>query len=163
MVKSLQQLNDDTALLRDNGDKTILNQLDTVDAILRDYAVLVMGTADEVAQGKITGNQLVAKLQAEGKRLEGIFYGRDKGYAVERWNSPEQLGKYIVNTVGIGGDPADAVERLLAGFANELVPEVSAYQQGKQTEDMLQVAAEELIERYRHYLMGMPLPFDYWD
>lgn len=163
MEKSLQSLNDDTALLRSDGSKPLLNHLDTVDAIMRDYAVLVMAATDEVAQGKINGDQLVGKLQAEAKRLEGIFYGRDTSYAVERWNSPEQLGKYIVEKVGIGGDPETAVERLLAAFANELVPEVSSYHQGQMSEEMLQVTAEELIERYRHYLMGMALPSDYWD
>jgi hypothetical protein len=163
MVKSLQSLNDDPEFLKDfDPEKSSLTQIDPVDTLLREYAVTIMGAVDQVAQGKMAQAQLGEKLQKEAKRLQGLFYSQSPDYNATRWNRPEQLGQYIVN-LGFGGEANDAVERLLRSFAFELVPNVTSFHQGKHTEEVLQMVAEELIERYRHFLLGIPLPADYWD
>lgn len=163
MVKSLQSLNDDPEFLKDfDPDKASLTQLDPVDALVREYAVTVMTAMDQVAQGKLPKSELGAKLQKEAQRLQGLFYSQSPDFSATRWNRPEQLGQYIVN-LGFGGDPKDAVERLFRSFAFELAPSVTAFHKGEYTESVLEMVTEELIERYRHFLLGIPLPADYWD
>ena len=102
-------------------------------------------------------------LQREAQRLQGVFYSQTKDYNPTSWSSPEQLGKYIVDNLKFGGDPKDAVERLFRSFCHELVPSVGSFHQGKTSEDALQMVVEELIERYRYFLMGIALPADYWE
>lgn len=164
MVISLQSLNDDSWLLGTvNPDKPSLLQMDTVDGVLRQFTLFVMEAVDDVAAGKLSKDDLPTKLEAEAKRLQSCFYSETKDYDGNMWDTPAQLGKYLVETIKLGGEVDDAVERLFRAFCHELVPVISSYHEGKDSSDNLQMVAEELIERYRYFLLGIPLPSDYWD
>lgn len=164
MVISLQSMNDDSWLLGTvDPSKPSLTNTDAVEDVLRQFTVFVMGEVDDVAAGKLSSSALPDKLQAEAKRLQLAFYSQSKDFDGNMWNTPDQLGKYLVDAVKLGGEPGDAVERLLRAFCHELVPSLTAYHKGELTDESLKMVAEELIERYRYFLLGIPLPADYWD
>lgn len=163
MVISLQSMNDDSWLLGTvDPNKPSLANTDAVDGVLRQFTVFVMDAVDEVAGGKLSRDALPDKLEAEAKRLQEAFYSRSKDFDGNMWNTPTQLGKYLVDTVKLGGESDDAVERLFRAFCHELVPALTAYHKGELSDENLKMVADELIERYRYFLLGIPLPADYW-
>lgn len=158
----LSDLNDDLALLdiTPSGDASSLTQPSVVDGILRVYAKHLLDTAGAVQAGKMTQPQAVDAMKAEAKRIQGIFYGQNAAFVGQPWwNKPEALGAFLCGAAGLGGDPSDAVERLMRAFWNELAPNLSAYLNDEMDEDLfVEGVVGELLERYRAYLMGLPSP-----
>jgi len=159
-MNRLSDLNDDRALLdiTPSGDATSLTQPSVVDGILRTYTKHLLDTAGAVQAGTMLQPQAVEAMKAEAKRMQAIFYGQNPAFKGQPWwNKPEALGAFLCGSAGLGGDPDDAVERLMRTFWNELAPNLSAYMNDEMDEDLfLEGVVGELLERYRAYLMGLP-------
>jgi hypothetical protein len=161
----LQDLNDDTFLLDalPDDDQQSLAEPSTVDTLLRFYGKFLIDKGTAVAAGTLSDGEAQAAMQAEAERLQGIFYGQDEGYKGTHWHQPSALGQFLVGPAGLEGAPDDAVARLLKAFWAELAPMLNAFLQDEIDQEMfIDVMVQELIERHRHYLMGLPLPADYY-
>lgn len=159
-MPDLSDLNDDRWMLDmvPQGNQTSVAEPSVVDGLLRAYTKHLLDTTAAVQAGTMTQPQAVEAMKAEAQRMQRIFYGQDKAYAVQPWwNRPEALGAFLCDSAGLGGTPDDAVERLMRAFWNELAPNLSAYQNDEMDEDLfLEGVVGELLERYRAYLMGLP-------
>lgn len=164
-MANLSDLNDDSwALdLAPAEGQASLAEPSVVDMQLRIWAKFLLDTANDVALERKTQEQAISAMAAEAGRMQSVFYGGNAAFKAQpTWNRPQNLGAYLVGPVGLGGDPADAPARLFRAFWSELAPNLAAFQNDEMDEETFQdVVAEELIERYRHYLMGVPLPPDY--
>lgn len=56
---------------------------------------------------------VVAEVSSVASSLQDVFYGRDPAFRASRWHSVRHLGVALVELSGVGGDPGDAVERVM--------------------------------------------------
>lgn len=137
-------------------DKPSLGAPSTVDSILRNiFSMIADGRAAEL-KGDKGRTEIVRGIEGACSAAQDILYGRDDSYAITPWNSPDHLGAYLVNVVGIGGDTADAVFRVLSNFVTEAVRIVAAHESDRITESGMEAAVDGVLETYGRLLMGLP-------
>lgn len=123
-----------------------------VDAILRDALQRV--SAMRVAQLK-GGPQPAVGIRDLAVELQRIFYGQSHGvYQSSAWNSPEQLGRALVERCGIGGDVSDAAMRASVRMVKEFVSDLVAHEQDELTEEEMQAAVDALLSKYTRIFVG---------
>lgn len=98
-----------------------------------------------------------AKLKRLADDLQAIFYGKNPEFSVDgRWNRPEMLGYAITEICGLGGDRADAVERLGLRLINEFLDAYMRYEDDQIDDEGFQFECDALIETYVQILIGLP-------
>lgn len=140
------------------ADKPSLGSPTVVNDLLRGLLKLVTELRVEQLEGK--RQDLVAPLQAEARRLQDVFYGRDSSYALTPWFSERHLGRALVDGAGMEGDAADAVERLLLRMISEFLDIYLPFENDELPEQELPWRIDALVEFYQAALMGLPYDQD---
>ena len=159
MANSLQDLNDNTWLEEAATaalEKPSLTERSQIETLARGFFGMVLILAHQVSTGEIPRDAMGEKLEAEAKRLQDIFFGKDPGYAKSLWNTEDHLGRFIVSATGLGGDRSKAVENMFLVLTHEFMGTVGEYLRGKVTEELMIDTADEIVERTEMILLGMP-------
>lgn len=123
-----------------------------VDAILRDALQRV--AAMRVAQLK-GGPHPADGIRDLAAELQRIFYGQSQGgYQSSAWNSPDQLGRALVERCWVGGDVSDAAMRAAVRMVKEFVSDLVAHEQDGLTEAEMQTAVDALLSKYTRIFVG---------
>ncbi len=145
------------------GDKPILASLSVTSGLITDLvgecidrrALYLSGDVDpEVAmKGDIDDCRALAELlMGRGPRAADYF--------VQPWNSPEQLGKYLVDVYNTQCNPEDSVFTHLIVMLTNIYEEMDFITDNNlDMEDQL-FRIEGLIEIYAYGFTGLPYPYD---
>lgn len=126
-----------------------------VDGVLRDFMAKVMALREEFLQDESI--DVTAQVGAMCKQLQATFYGKESTYLSSlSWNRPEQLGRYLCETLEMGGDPEDAVQRLGQRIVSELMDAYLPYEADEMTDEQFTANVDFLAEMYVHALCGIP-------
>lgn len=141
-------------LLGLTADKPSLGSPVVVDGLLRGLLKMVTELRVEQLEGR--RQDLAEPLQAEAKRLQQIFYGRDGSYSMTPWFSERHLGRGLVERAEMGGEASDAVERLMLRMVDEFLDIYLPFENDEIPEEELPWRIDGLVEFYQAAVMGLP-------
>lgn len=143
-------------LAGDGGDKPALNDMESVDGIVRAFGVRLIDYRRQYLEtGKAPGDGVEAFVEAQSEAMARIFLGEDDDYAATAWNSPEQLGVSLGERAGISGEPREVVEAFFVRLASDLLGLAIDMEDGKASDPQFQL--DVLIEEAVYALLGLPL------
>lgn len=150
-----------TGMDRQAGDeKPSLGVPSVVDGLVRDFMALVCELRGQFLENKITNDQSVQRLKDAGTEMQEVFYGRRPDeYIALPWNSPEQLGRYIINGFerAENCDETSAVFALFGLLFRETMYVVAGYEDDTFTEQQMRDHMDGIAERFTAILLGLPL------
>lgn len=130
-----------------------LGDPEVVDLIVRQFLMAVHDVRTRWAAGKETKPTEAVKAIVE--RHAAIFMGKDKAYQSAPWNSPEQLGKHLVERIPLDVPHAEAAEAFFWDLANQVLDAASAYADGEIDDDDAKFRIEVMAEEATHALLGL--------
>lgn len=149
--KALEQLHTDASFVpgpRPGSGRVWLNSVEVVDRLVRDFARDVLEQL-----GKRT--DFMAWLDMECRRMNGLFLGLTPSdlYDTGPWNSPDQLGEYVLKALQIEGETRLAVRDAFMVFASKLIK--VAKEGGGEFSEFDQRRLEALVGMLRAALLGL--------
>lgn len=135
-----------------------LGDPDDVEAIIREFASEAYEARRRAAAGEISPEDGLAALTAAVARYAGIFYGKEPGAyrAQGDWNTPDRLGRHIIERLGAEGDPEDAAAALFWNVANQILKAQEEYAAGSLSDEDAQFRIAASIEDAQKILLGLP-------
>jgi hypothetical protein len=127
-------------------EKPLFNSEENVDELVRGFLVAVTGARVAYLQGDIKLDDLQREIKAKAKECQDILYGRSHDFVYDGWNSEPQLGAFLVNGYGVGGDTGDAVYRLLGKIFKDYATVLTDYEKGVMQEEQMQFNVDAIIE-----------------
>lgn len=130
-----------------------------VDGVLRDFMAKAMELRGKYLQDESI--DVAGKIDTMCQQLQAIFYGKESAYrSSPSWNRPEQLGRYLCETLEMGGNPEDAVRRLGQRIVAELMDAYLPYEADEMTDEQFTASVDFIAEMYAHALCGIPYEVD---
>jgi len=142
-------------------DPTALNFPDTVEALLRAYGAEVLHTRAAWLGGTLPPEAAISAILAGAARLNAIFLGQAEGYRLQSWNSPAQLGEYLVATCHLTAAPEEAVEELAGRFAIHLIDVVGRGAAGDWSRHLVLEELRRVVGVFGDLLRGVPVTPSY--
>lgn len=105
----------------------------------------------------LAGGDVAAEAGRIAAGLQSIFYGQDAEYQGSHWHRPSGLGRALVERAGIGGDAADAVERLMLRMIAEYGKAYSLFESGVTSYEALIAEGDRIVNFYVRILVGASL------
>lgn len=137
------------------GDKPSLGEIETVDGIVRAFALrLIEFRRAYLTTGKPLGSP-EAFIEKEAAAMARVFLGEDDDYEGQPWNSPEQLGVALGQQAGIEGEPREVVEAFFVKLAADLMDLAVEHEKGVASDPKFQL--DVMIEEAVYALLGLPL------
>lgn len=138
-----------------------LGDPDVLDSLLRQFVVSMAGWRAQVNSEKMKPTEMLNLIQAEAKRLAGVFMGDDTAnYVPVPWFSRKQLGAYIDSVCDNAGGPDDAAESLLLHFAAQVSAAMKAHEDDEIDDDVAKFRMEAAMEDVAMVLRGLEFPED---
>ena len=107
--------------------------------------------------GKISGDEAFQRLHDLCMEYQAIFYGqRPDRYRAMPFNSPEGLGAFIIQRLGMKAPKEQAAYTLLMSTANQILEAYHAYLTDALADDDVQFRIEAAIEDAQRILLGLP-------
>jgi len=133
----------------DNG-KVWLNTAGVVDRIIRDF------TIEAIRVVKTPGG--MDKLDFLCRRMNGLFLGLSESDKYQRgsWNTPEQMGDYVLHALRINGETRNAVRDAFMVYMAKLLRRADPHN------DFDGKLLDPLIADLRNALLGLSGASDYW-
>lgn len=149
--KAIEQLHTDASFVpgpRPGSDRVWLNSVDVVDRLIRDFSRDVLEQL-----GKRT--DFMYWLDGECRRMNGLFLGLSPSdrYDTGPWNSPDQLGEYVLKALQINGETRLAVRDAFMVFASKLIK--VAKEGGGEFSDFDKARLDALVGMLRSALLGL--------
>lgn len=138
------------------ADELSASSWETVEAELRTFLGAVATKRALVLEGKLTEPAFRAWAQEQGYRMQRVLYGQEPGYKATPWNSPDHLGRFLVEQVEIGGSRDDAVFRMMGRLFKTFAEQLSRYEQDEISLAVLGANADELIHQWTTWFLGLP-------
>ena len=133
------------------GGKPFLGSPVVVDRLLRD----VLHKVTEMRGASlVSGADPQPGLRQICADLQTVFYGADSRYQASSWNSPEHLGRMLVEQHGIGGDVTDAVARVILRMIRDFVIDLRGYEEDRLTEAQAQASTDALLLKFTRIFVG---------
>ncbi len=131
-----------------------LNSVHEVNKLVRKFASEVINSGFSGNMGK---DQFVASVETRIKALNRLFLGE---FSVEAslyhrgvWNTPENLGRYLLLTMKLQGESKNAVAMLFSRLGTEVMQTMRA--SGRRDDDEIKAALDALCNDARDMLLGL--------
>ncbi|WP_448205532.1 hypothetical protein [Azospirillum sp. sgz302134] len=127
-----------------------LGEPGVVELLVRGYVDQCLDAFQQVLADTIDQDQAIDAINAQATALNAVFLGTS-GFStvvVHPWNSPDQLGQFLRDTLGLDFEPEDCVRAGLIHLATHVMYAIQAGQSG--WEDQVHALAGEM----RDLLMG---------
>lgn len=133
----------------DNG-KIWLNTAAVVDRIIRDFTKEVLQAAGS--------SGFMAKLEFKCRAMNSLFLGTaaEDRYHRGPWNTPEQMGEYVLHALGINGEPRNAVRDAFMVYMSKLL------ERANPSEEFDFAPIAPLIADLRNALLGLSAASPQW-
>jgi hypothetical protein len=139
-------------------DRPALNTIEGVESVVRAFGTRLVGYRRKYLEtGKAEAPE--AFVEAEAKAMTDIFYGRNPDYATTPWNSPDQMGYGFGDSVGIAGEPEEAMQAYWSRLAGDMFDLMVKHENGMDDEQA-QFALDVMIEESVYAILRLPLSAD---
>lgn len=135
-----------------------LNHQETVAGLLRDYAAEILQARARFHRGESPSQTILDATTNGAGRLADVFLGRQGGYHVTAWNSPEQLGTHLKRQMRLSTSPEESVQQALLHFGAYVNSLAAMGEEGKVTEEMVQTGLDGIIRQGMLTFLGIPDP-----
>lgn len=147
--------------VKDAAGKPILASVDTVSELLRALLTKCIDRRGDYLEGKPEAADAMQKDSEEARSLGDLLNGmgpRASDYFLQPWNSPDQMGRYLIDTYALDCQPDEAAYCVLMALIGETYSTVDyiADNGGNVEDDGWQI--DGLIETYTHALLGLEDP-----
>jgi hypothetical protein len=133
-----------------------LNSLSAVDAVIRSFAGKVTQVRADYNADKITDAQAREEVASLAQEYADVFMGKSSDYVAQPWNTPEQLGAYLVAVMDGKAEPETAARDFLLYIAAQLLQVMVEHESGKLDDDVAQFRVDALLEDADYALLGIP-------
>lgn len=134
-----------------DDDRPYLGDPEVVDGLVR-------GMCSRAMEAGLSDGDVVGKVSAIVEDVAGVFMGRSPGYRGMPFNSPEQLGRWVNETLGTAEAEDRSVEMLLWSTLAQVMDARASFVSGAKSEDDVRFQTDAAIEDACRVLIG--LPFD---
>lgn len=134
-----------------SAEKPFLGSPSVIDGLLRH--VLFDIAAARGAQIE-RGEDVIPVVYQKADELQRVLYGQDPAYQPSAWNSPDHLGRALVEDCGIGGDTGDAVRRATVRMIRDFIIDLAAHEEDRLSEQQMQAAVDDLIAKFTRIFVG---------
>lgn len=134
----------------DIGHANDLGDEKVVELLVRGYIDRCLDAFQEVARGECDLDEAVGQIAAQAETLNDLFLGVSSitDVVLHPWNSPDQLGVYLRDAMGLDAAPDACVRGALIQLATLLMHTIEGNPQGWENE------AENLRHDMRDLLLG---------
>lgn len=143
--------------------KPLLASLTTVTDLLRAFVSTAVDRRADYLAGKPEAANAMEADSTDAKALGDLLNGagpKATDFFVQPWNSPDQMGRFLVDTYAMACAPEDAAYCVLLGMLGEAYAEVDFATENGNTPEDAGDAINGVIETYAHALLGMEDPND---
>lgn len=142
---------------RTPDDKPYLGSQTDVSEAVRSFCMGAYEIRSKAGQGEISGEEALKRLNALADEYAAIFYGKKPDrYRAMPFNSPEGLGNFINQRLGMS-DPAEtAAHTLFMSTANQILAAYEGHQTGALGDDDVRFQIEAAIDDATSILLGLP-------
>jgi len=139
------------------SDGEYLNSAATVERLLRQYLYAVLDVRKAYNEDKLEGTAATERVVALAGQYADIFLGKDGDYSATGWNSPEQLGVHLQQTITEESTPEDACQKFLQRLAGDFIDTVVIPAESDMIDDEQgQFRTDVLLEDATYVLLGIP-------
>jgi hypothetical protein len=138
-----------------------LGDPEVVEGLVRQFLSDVVAARKGYNADELDAEQAQEKVKRSAKRHADIFMGRavfekpEDGFAVPPWNSPAQLGRYLVGK-GLDPDEDEACESLFLLTANLVLDAMAEHEDDKIDDETAQFRTDVAVEQAVQMLLGLP-------
>lgn len=125
----------------------LLNSAPVIDRLVRQFFATLLR--------KVGDDDFMDVLEFEAARLNGLFLGSGPDQGLERgpWNTPEQLGAFVLRELTIDGEDRNGVRDAFMVAASQLLDLASV--SPHHADPKWQAGLEKLVARLRNALLGV--------
>jgi hypothetical protein len=145
----------------DAGSKPILASLQTASDLLRNLVADALARRGMYLEGKMEPAEAQQEDVAACLDLAELLMGRGPrsvAFFVQPWNSPEQLGQFLIDSYDLECKDDEAVFSLLVSMLSAVYQEVDSMALNKQDAEEEGWRLDGIIEAHAHALTGIPYP-----
>lgn len=125
-----------------------------VEQLIRDFAQEVVGVRAGYNSGKMNAGAAAAALPAIAEKYGRIVYGREDGWQATSWNTPLELGRYIVEHWHVEPSSVVAARHMFLLAAIELTKGMADHEDGKTSDSDAKAKVDGLIEHLVDTILG---------
>ena len=132
-----------------------------VEATVRDFVAAAHKIASDAAQEVTSGEEALRLLNALCDRYAGIFYGQEPSrFRSMPFNSPQMLGRFINERLGMQEPDDKAAAILFMNCANQVFEAYHLHMSGEASEGDIRFLIESAIDDAVAILLGLPATSD---
>lgn len=143
-------------LFGDNLPDNALNSMQTVDAVVRSFVTKVIDVRVRYNTDQITETQARQEVDALAQQYGDVFMGKSQDYAALPWNSPAQLGEYLVGVMEGDATPETSARDFFLYIASQLLQTMVEFEHEKIDDEVMKFRLDTLLEDAAHALLGIP-------
>lgn len=141
------------------ADQRYLGDRADVESIVTQFFTEVHAIRSDAGQGRINGSEALDKLHSAANRYAGIFYGKEPAaFRPMPFNSPESLGAFVNQRLGMSEPNDKSVAVLFMNAANQVLAAHYDHQSGTRSDDDVRFALDAALEDTADILLGLPAP-----
>ncbi len=147
-----------TSQLIEAGSRPILTSVETVSELLRGLSASCLERRSQYLDGKVDGSQAALKDSEEAHALGALLNGigpRAADYFIQPWNSPEQMGRYLVEAYSLECADDEAAYCVIMSFIGEIYATLDHLIELDAVEEQREQFTS-IIETYTIALLGLP-------